>query len=182
MSLPETKVRLRAEARRSPAATPAESRRVCRQVQAWLEARRPASTLVWMAIPGELNLAPVVARLPMIEWFTTRTPPAGPLTVHPYRSPLELHRFGFLQPVAAVPGIPPARVEVALVPGLTFDPGGGRLGRGKGYYDQLLAGLLTGTPRVGVTLDRLMTEAVPLEAHDVPMTHLITDSGAREVA
>ena len=134
-----------------------------------------------MAIPGELDLAPVVARLPMIEWLTTRTPPAGPLTVHPYHSPRELHRFGFHQPVASVPKVPPARIEVALVPGLTFDTRGRRLGRGKSYYDRLLAGLPASALRVGVTLERLMAETVPVEPHDVAMTHLVTENGVRQI-
>ena len=134
-----------------------------------------------MAIPGELDLEPVVARLPMIEWLTTRTPPAGPLTVHPYHSPLELHRFGFHQPVASVPKVPPARIEVALVPGLTFDTRGRRLGRGKSYYDRLLAGLPASALRVGVTLERLMAETVPVEPHDVAMTHLVTENGVRQI-
>jgi len=182
MSTSEKKARLRAEARGSLPPTATESGRVCGKVLGWLEARRPGPTLVWMAIPGELDLGPVVARLPMIEWLTTRTPPAGPLTVHPYHSPLELHRFGFHQPVASVPELPPTRIEVALVPGLAFDPGGRRLGRGKGYYDRLLGGLSAKALRVGVTLDRLMAETVPVDPHDVAMTHLITDNGVREIA
>ena len=146
-----------------------------------MEPRRPGPTLVWMAIPGELDLEPVVSRLPMVEWLTTRTPPAGPLTVHPYQSPLELHPFGFHQPVASAPEVPAARIEMALVPGLTFDTRGGRLGRGKGYYDRLLSGLPANGLRVGVTLDRLMTETVPVEPHDVAMTHLITENGVTEI-
>ena len=178
----EMKDRLRAEARGRPPPTPAESGRVCQQVLGWLAPRRPGPTLVWMALPGELDLEPVVARLPTIEWLTTRTPPTGPLTVHPYHSPVELHRFGFHQPVASVPEVRPARIEVALVPGLMFDTRGRRLGRGKSYYDGLLAGLSANALRVGVTLERLMADIVPVEPHDVAMTHLITENGLREVA
>ncbi|MYB78884.1 MAG: 5-formyltetrahydrofolate cyclo-ligase [Acidimicrobiia bacterium] len=181
-STPEMKARLRAEARRMPPPTAAESDRVCRQVLGWLAPRRPGPTLVWMAIPGELDLEPVVARLSDIEWLTTRTPAVGPLTVHSYHSPLELHRFGFTQPVASAPEVSPNRIDVALAPGLAFDTRGGRLGRGKSYYDRLLAGLSANALRVGVTLERLMTETVPTESHDVSMTHLITENGVREMA
>lgn len=182
VSASELKTRLRAEARSRPPPTPAESGRVCEQVLGWLAPRKPGPTLVWMAIPGELDLEAVVTRLPRIEWLTTRTPPTGPLTVHPYHSPVELHRFGFHQPVASVPEVPPARIEVALVPGLIFDDRGRRLGRGKSYYDRLLAGLSVNAVRVGVTLERLMAEIVPVESHDVAMTHLITEKGVREIA
>ena len=177
----EIKSGLRTEARRRPAPTAGESRKVCEQVLAWLGARRPVPTLVWMAMPDELDLGPVVSRLPEFEWLTTRTPPSGPLTVHPYHSESELHRFGFPQPVASAPRMSPARIEVALVPGLTFDSRGGRLGRGMGYYDRLLTGLSPSALRVGVTLHRLMTESVSYEPYDVPMTHLITERGVLEV-
>jgi len=83
--------------------------------------------------------------------------------------------------VASVPEVAPARIAVALVPGLAFDPLGRRPGRGKGYYDRLLAGLPADAPRVGVTLDRLMAETVPVDPHDVAMTHLVTENGVRQI-
>ncbi len=177
MSLPQSKAALRAEARRRAGPRAEEVQRVCEQVISWLQARPLSPTLVWMAMPGELDLGPVVEALPEREWLTTRTPSSGPLTVHPYRSPTELHRFGFRQPVAQVPTVSPRRVGIVLAPGLLFDRRGGRLGWGKGYYDRLLAGLSAEAPRVGVTLERWLVELVPQEPHDIPMTHLITDRG-----
>ncbi len=175
------KSRLRAEARRRPVPTPGESQQVCKQVLNWLGGLRPVPTLVWMAMPTELDLSPVVKASPQIEWLTTRTPSSGPLTVHPYRSEREMHRFGFPQPVASALQVEPTRIEVALTPGLMFDRDGGRLGRGKGYYDSLLARLSPGALRVGVTLERLIVESVPQEPHDIRMTHLITDGGVLQI-
>lgn len=132
-------------------------------------------------MPGELDLSPVVEALPQIEWLTTRTPSSGPLTVHPYHSRNELHRFGFRQPVATSPLVSAEDIGVVLAPGLVFDRRGGRLGWGKGYYDRLLALLAPGVPRVGVTLERLLVDLVPQEPHDIPMTHLVTDLGERRL-
>ena len=177
----DRKSRFRAEARRRSAPAAGECRRVCEQVTAWLGARKPSPTLVWIAMSGELDLSPVVEALPQIDWLTTRTPPSGPLTVHPYHSPGELHRFGFRQPVASSPQVSVKQIGVVLAPGLVFDRRGGRLGWGKGYYDRLLARLTPGVPRVGVTLERLLVDRVPQEPHDIPMTHLITERGARNL-
>jgi 5-formyltetrahydrofolate cyclo-ligase len=70
---------------------------------------------------------------------------------------------------------------VALVPGMLFDRTGGRLGHGAGYYDRLLPGLGPTVPRVGVVPTALVVDALPCEAHDVPMTHLATEAGVRPV-
>ncbi len=172
---------LRARARRRSAPSAGESQRVGEQVIAWLGTRHPAPTLVWMAMPGELDLGPVVDASPEREWLTTRTPSTGPLTVHPYHCAGETHRFGFRQPVATAPEVPLERIGVVLAPGLVFDRQGGRLGWGKGYYDRLLAGVAAEVPRAGVTLQRWLVERVPQESHDIPMTHLITDQGVIEL-
>lgn len=108
----------------------------------------------------------------------TRTPESGwMLTLHPLSGDLllERHAFGFLQPVAESPIIPPQDIGLALVPGLAFDRSGARLGHGAGYYDRLLARLNKGTPLVGVVHSSLVLERIPMEEHDIRMTHLLTE-------
>jgi 5-formyltetrahydrofolate cyclo-ligase len=113
---------------------------------------------------------------------TTRTLGSGrPLALHAWTGEFERHRFGFLQPRADAPSVDPAAVDLVLVPGLAFDRHGGRLGHGQGHYDRLLPTLRPSIPRVGVTLDDLVVERLPTEAHDVAVTHLLTPSGVRHV-
>ena len=81
--------------------------------------------------------------------------------------------FGLREPITP----PDSGLGVAsvVVPGLAFDAHGGRLGRGKGYYDRLLA-QLPRARRVAVTFDGRVIDAVPMEAHDVRMHVVVTDS------
>lgn len=68
------------------------------------------------------------------------------------------------------------RCPVALVPGLSFDCEGYRLGYGGGFYD----GFLADFPGVSVGLCRvvqLSDEPLPRDAHDVPVALVATDQG-----
>jgi 5-formyltetrahydrofolate cyclo-ligase len=45
----------------------------------------------------------------------------------------------------------------------------------------LLSSLRAGVPIIGVTRDALVVPELPSEAHDVLMTHLVTESGVRQI-
>jgi 5-formyltetrahydrofolate cyclo-ligase len=56
---------------------------------------------------------------------------------------------------------------VVLVPGVAFDPDGGRLGRGGGFYDRFLQHVSASCVTVGVCVAGQVVESVPREPHDV---------------
>lgn len=128
---------------------------------------------------GEIASEDIAGRTPH-RLYTTRTPARGPLTVHPLDAPRERHRYGFEQPVESSAEADLSDIGIVLVPGLAFDREGRRLGRGKGYYDRLLA-QLPGRALVAITLERLLVKRVPTEPHDLPMTHLATEWGVTPV-
>jgi 5-formyltetrahydrofolate cyclo-ligase len=115
--------------------------------------------------------------------LTTRTDAgARRLTLHRADGPMEVHPLGFRQPPPEAPEEDPRDVDLVLVPGLAFDRRGGRLGYGRGLYDGLLPTLPPGAPRVAVAIEAWVVDRLPLEAHDVPVTHLLTPAGLRAVA
>jgi len=69
--------------------------------------------------------------------------------------------------------VPADQIGVVLVPGLAFDRRGGRLGRGGGDYDRLLAEC--SCVRIGVSWDDCVMEEVPLESHDQTMDWIVTE-------
>ena len=54
-------------------------------------------------------------------------------------SGLAAGKFGAREPASSCPEIPPEQFDLILVPGLAFDWTADRLGRGRGFYDRLLA-------------------------------------------
>jgi 5,10-methenyltetrahydrofolate synthetase len=137
------------------------------------------TVLSYLALGDEADLTRV-HDLVRCRIAITRTPDEGHLSVHKYQPErLERHRLGFDQPRSDAPKVPLEEIDVVLVPGLAFDLRGNRLGRGKGYYDDLLARLPAGVVRVGVTIDELVIESVPTEAHDRRVAWIATESGVR---
>lgn len=67
------------------------------------------------------------------------------------------------------------QIDLAIVPGMAFDLQGHRLGRGKGYYDRLLARLST-AHRMGVCFPFQVFAGIPSEAHDISMESIICDN------
>lgn len=142
------------------------------------EAVPTAWVVTFDPIPGEVDLRPLLAIDPPIASFAlTRTPSAGQtLTVHDAAGPTEQHRFGFRQPIEQAPRVPDSAVVAVLVPALAFDHRGHRLGFGAGFYDRLLSRLGPHVLRIGIS-DGFLVSELPVEPHDVPMTHLASEVG-----
>lgn len=176
------KTGLRSWAKTQPRCSPDEGTAVADHLVEWLSGCEPSRILVYMAMPGEVPVDGVVERLSGVHgFFVTRTPQRGPLTVHAHDGELERHPFGYLQPAVGAALVDPSEIDVVLAPGLCFDRKGGRVGWGKGYYDELLSRAFNARTVVGVTLMRFLVDCVPVEGHDRPMTHLATELGVMPV-
>lgn len=67
-----------------------------------------------------------------------------------------------------------ADVDAVLVPALAVDMAGRRLGRGGGSYDRVLTRVRDPTPVLAVVYDDEVLDAVPVGAHDRPVTAAVT--------
>lgn len=101
-----------------------------------------------------------------------RVAPGG-LSLHEVTgwSQLEPGAYGVPEPHEAAPVVPPAMVDVALVPGLAFTRDGRRLGQGGGYYDRLLPAL--GGASWGVCFSQQVEPELPHETHDRPVDRVV---------
>lgn len=88
---------------------------------------------------------------------------------------LEVGMYGILEPKKACALVTAEQIDFAVVPCLSFDRMGRRLGQGGGYYDRLLPRLHC--PTCLICRERLMSDAVPTEEHDCRCTLYITERG-----
>lgn len=81
------------------------------------------------------------------------------------------------EPVAGLPPVAPAEIDVVIVPGSAFDRRGGRIGYGGGFYDTYLRLLRPDVPRIAVGFACQLVAEVAMEDHDLRMDALVTEEG-----
>ncbi len=164
----------------------AASAAVCERVIALPEFEKAAVVMAYSPLPGEVDVLGVVracgergkrVALPRVDWesgsMVAAEVPAGGL------DGLATGRFGVVEPGADAVAIDPALIGLVLVPGVAFDTRGGRLGRGKGFYDRFLAGLPAHSAgralKVGVAIEEQIVDDVPMDKWDIRLDAVITD-------
>jgi 5-formyltetrahydrofolate cyclo-ligase len=164
---------------RSGLAVPSLSQDVVGQLQNWQRYQEATHILSYLAFGSELDITPLHQDTRKRFYVTRAWQDTKTLTVHELGAGLETHPYGYLQPPADALVIDPKTIDLVLVPGLCFDVSGTRLGYGAGHFDRFLPALRPSTPRVGVTANALVVEALPRESFDVLMTHLLTETGVK---
>jgi 5-formyltetrahydrofolate cyclo-ligase len=91
--------------------------------------------------------------------------------------------YKILEPKEELRGLPakqvrPEELDLVMVPGTAFDPRGGRMGQGKGYYDRLLSRARPDAPLVALAFDCQIFDEIPVAGHDVFMDMVLTESRA----
>ncbi len=146
-----------------------------RDYRAWAEARfvlfyAPTAREidVWPLLGESLQAGKIVA----LPRFIAAEGRYAAFRVRSLERDVQTGQFGIREPSASCESTPLIRLDFVLVPGVAFDLHGRRLGRGKGYYDRLLADVRGKT--CGVAFDEQIVESVPVEPHDRQLSCILT--------
>ena len=125
-----------------------------------------------------------VATLPLLERLAARGIATALPVMQGFRKPLEFRlwapggplaeaKWGIMEPVPAAEVFP----DLLFVPVAGFDRAGNRLGYGAGFYDRTLSRLRQKQEIVAVGIAYAAQEfaAIPAEAHDEKLDHILTD-------
>ena len=141
-------------------------------MESWLQAHPARQTIAaYAALPGEVDLLDVIVRHPERRWVFPRVEESE-LCFHVVGNPasdLSVGAFGVREPALTLPRVGIAEIDAIFCPGLAFDARGGRLGRGKGYYDRVLAHARPDAVKIGVCFPWQLVAEIHHEAHDVHM-------------
>jgi 5-formyltetrahydrofolate cyclo-ligase len=140
--------------------------------------KKAQSILFYAPLPEEPDLWPLLTaslaagRTVALPRFDAKTGQYVARRVQDPAKDIQTGRFGIREPTDGCAPIPLNRLDFLLVPGVAFDLRGRRLGRGKGFYDQLLA-LVRGTT-CGIAFEEQIVEEIPVEPHDVLLNCILT--------
>ena len=171
----ESKQSLRQQVKKLPHT--ADDAALCRHVVEWEWFQQAEAVMAYAAIPPEVSLQPVLEAI-LRQRKTLVLPRCETNGIMTARRIVDLGQlvhgtYGIPEPPETAPEFPVEEISLVLVPGLAFDRTGGRLGRGKGYYDRFLP--KTTGKTIGIC-GQLVTE-VPMEPHDSRMDAIALDSG-----
>lgn len=97
-------------------------------------------------------------------------PETGELDNFYFEGPQQLQKspWGIPEPHQGNP-TPLEEIDIVIVPMLTFDPSGHRVGYGKGYYDKFLARCRKNVLKVGLSLFPPEPALLESDPHDIPL-------------
>ena len=129
--------------------------------------------LLYHSLPDELSTHAFIEKWHDRKHFFLPRVNGVNLDILPYnRSTLSLGAFHIEEPEGDdVTDI--SEIELIVVPGIAYDRHGNRVGRGKGYYDRLLAS--TRATKIGVGYDFQLVDEIDAEPHDVVMDLIVTE-------
>ena len=92
---------------------------------------------------------------------------------------LEPGKYKIMEPVRGTRKAEPREADFAVIPCISCDKTGGRLGHGGGYYDRYLEN--TDFPCAVICREKLVWEKVPEDIHDRKMDYVVTENGVTEI-
>lgn len=161
-----------------------------RKVMEHSRVQAAGTVLLYWSLPDEVSTHTLVETLAAAgkNVLLPRVKDGTELSLHRFTTVRDMLRgaYGILEPqgeevsVEALTALTQHKTDgteeaadmVGIIPGMAFDAAGHRLGRGKGYYDRLLA-KLPQLHTIGLCYPFQLTDSVPSTGTDVAMDEVI---------
>ena len=173
----------------TPSERTALSKRITRNLIAWVEQHERSgqglsldAVMVYLSMKSEVEtweLTDVLLKqnrqiiAPIVD---TKSGHLIPKRIQNLNDDLVLHRFGMLEPKDSCPSFPTEKLNLILVPGITFDSNGYRLGYGKGFYDRFLP-TCPNAVTIGLAFQNQLVDETFPQPWDVPVQLIATEAG-----
>lgn len=147
-----------------------------RQLEGHPVFKQAQTVLMYYSLPDEVQTHEFVAQWSQFKCIVLPVVKGNELELRIYQGKQNLKKgaYGIEEPDGPLLS-DYDQIELAIVPGVSFDVEGNRLGRGKGYYDRLLPQL--SAYKIGICFQFQITPLLPSEPFDVLMDEVWTENG-----
>jgi 5-formyltetrahydrofolate cyclo-ligase len=179
------KIRARLE-KLSAATREAASLKICAQLKEQPFFNNAATILFFAPLPDEADIWPLFQevlaanKIVALPQFDAVAQNYIARRVQNLPDEIVTGQFWIREPKSSCAKIALADFDLLLVPGVAFDLRGNRLGRGQGFYDQLLAGVRG--MKCGIAFDEQVVKEVPVGKMDVPADFILTPTRCLKIA
>lgn len=140
--------------------------------------RRAQTILMYYSLPDEVQTHAFVERWNQSKRIILPVVKGDELELRLYQGKESLKKgaYGIEEPIGPLlTDSDYNEIALAIIPGVSFDAEGNRLGRGKGYYDRLLPQL--SAHKIGICFQFQVADSLPAETFDIQMDEVWTENG-----
>lgn len=152
-----------------------DSANIIREIATYLEDKPHLKVVsLFAALSGEVDLRRLPSEIQRV-WVFPKVE-GEELTFHRVEDPereLTAGTYGIPEPIAGLKRVGIEEIDLFLCPGLGFDLHGGRIGRGKGFYDRALGAARAEAVKLGICFGHQLVDEVVMEEHDIRMNGVI---------
>ncbi len=160
------------------AAMRSDERRVEAQQVSMLVLRHPAirsarTIALFASLPDEIDTSTLLQTLSRKARIVLPRINGENMDFYSYAPEAMQRGFMGISEPEGLTAVAPADIDVMILPGVAFTPDGGRLGRGKGYYDKYLSRSGFRARTIGICHSVQLLPTLPEEPHDKRLDEVI---------
>ena len=149
------------------------SEKVCEAIEKNEKFQKAQTILAFWSLPDEVNTHELIQKWTGKKTFLLPKVVGDMLELRAFtdESSMVVGEFGIQEPVGPI-FTDYASIALCIIPGLAFDKSGGRMGRGKGFYDRFLP--KTHGYKMGICFPWQIVPKIDCAPWDIPMDEVVS--------
>lgn len=149
------------------------SEKVCEAIEKNEKFQKAQIILAFWSLPDEVNTHELIQKWTGKKTFLLPKVVGDMLELRAFtdENSMVIGEFGIQEPVGPI-FTDYASIDLCIIPGLAFDKSGGRMGRGKGFYDRFLP--KTHGYKMGICFPWQIVPKIDCAPWDIPMDEVVS--------
>ncbi len=157
-----------------------EQQAIFKKIKRVTDIKKSENIMIYYSMPSEVDTRKLIKYL-LDKKKKVWIPVITGKTIRPARlrdsEKIKEGKFGIPVPAGSeLEFIDPIKLDIIIVPGVSFTASGTRMGRGGGYYDRFLSRLKGRVKTIGICYCKQVAKSLPAGKNDIKVDELITSN------